>query len=253
MKTVFITGAAAGIGLAAARKFAAEGWFVGLYDINEEAIGQHLQSAEFPHACGGPCDVTDRESINQALRHFAEQTKGRMDVLVNNAGVLSAGKFETIDPAAHDLIIRVNILGLTNLAQLAFPWLQRTPDSTLVNMCSVSSVHGIPLLSVYSASKFYVNGLTQALGIEWAQHGIRVLSIKPPFVKTAMVDGMPEQLVETFTVDLTPEQVADTIMKALRGSRGSYLMTGKGKALGSLVKILPTGLGTRLTARLTGF
>jgi short-subunit dehydrogenase len=106
---------------------------------------------------------------------------------------------------------------------------------------------------VYSASKFFVNGLTQALGIEWAQHGIRVLSIKPPFVKTAMVDGMPEQLMETFTVDLTPEQVADTIMKALRGSGGSYLMTWKGKALGMLVKILPTGLGTRLTVRLTGF
>ena len=253
MKTVFITGAAAGIGLATARKFAAEGWFVGLYDINEDAISQHLQSAEFPHACGGCCDVTDRDSISQALQHFAEKTQGRMDALVNNAGVLTAGQFETNDPAAHDLIIQVNILGLTNLAQLAFPWLQRTPDSTLVNMCSVSSVHGIPLLAVYSASKFYVNGLTQALGIEWAQHGIRVLSIKPPFVKTAMVDGMPEQLMETFTVDLTPEQVADTIMTALRGSSRSYLMTWKGKALGSLVKILPTGLGTRLTARLTGF
>ena len=253
MNTVFITGAAAGIGLATAKKFAAEGWFVGLYDINEEAIGQHLQSEEFPHACGGRCDVTDRDSISQAMQHFAEQTQGRMDVLVNNAGVLSAGKFETVDPAAHDLIIGVNIQGLTDLAQLAFPWLQRTPDSTLVNMCSVSSVHGIPLLAVYSASKFYVDGLTQALGIEWAQHGIRVLSIKPPFVKTAMVDGMPQQLMQTFTVDLTPEQVADTIMNALRGSRGSYLMTGKGKALGALVKILPTGLGTRLTARLTGF
>ena len=253
MKTVFITGAAAGIGLTTARKFAADGWFVGLYDINEEAISQHLKSAEFPHACGGRCDVTDRDSISQALQHFAEQTQGRMDVLVNNAGVLTAGQFETNDPAAHDLIIQVNIFGLTNLAQLAFPWLQRTPDSTLVNMCSVSSVHGIPLLAVYSASKFFVNGLTQALGIEWAQHGIRVLSIKPPFVKTAMVDGMPEQLTETFTVDLTPEQVADTIMKALRGSRGSYLMTGKGKALGALIKFLPTGLGTRLTARLTGF
>ena len=253
MKTVFITGAAAGIGLATAKRFAAEGWYVGLYDIDADGIAQLLQTPQFSNACGGPCDVTDRAAVSQALQHFAERTQGQVNVLVNNAGVLSAGKFEAIDHKAHELIINVNVQGLTNLAQLAFPYLQKTPDSTLVNMCSVSSVHGVPLLAVYSASKFYVNGLTQALGIEWAQHGIRVLSIKPPFVKTAMVDGMPEQLMETFTVDLSPEQVADTIMQALAGSRGSYLMTWKGKALGMLVKILPTGLGTRLTARLTGF
>jgi len=253
MNTVFITGAAAGIGLAIARRFAAEGWLTGLYDIDEERIGQLLETPEFSNACGSRCDVTDRESVRQAFRHFADRTQGRLDVLVNNAGVLKAGPFDTNDPDAHDMMIKVNILGLTQVAQLAFPLLQQTPNATMVNMCSVSSVFGVPLLAVYSASKFYVNGLTQALSIEWAQHGIRVLSIKPPFVKTGMIDGMPKQLMEIFTVDLIPEDVADSLISALNGSGGSYLIGWKAKALGVLKKILPERLGRRMTMWLTGY
>jgi NAD(P)-dependent dehydrogenase (short-subunit alcohol dehydrogenase family) len=253
MKTVFITGAAAGIGLAIARRFAADGWLTGLYDIDEERIGQLLDTPEFSNACGGRCDVTSRDSVSQALAHFSERTQGRLDLLVNNAGVLQAGPFEAIDPDANDMMIRVNVQGLTQVAQLAFPLLQKTPNSVLANMCSVSSVHGIPLLAVYSASKFYVNGLTQALSIEWAQHGIRVLSIKPAFVKTGMINGMPEQLMETFTVDLAPEDVADQLVSALKGNAGSYLMTWKGKATNLLVSILPAGAGRWLTMRLTGY
>jgi short-subunit dehydrogenase len=139
------------------------------------------------------------------------------------------------------------------VAQLAFPLLKDTPKSTLLNLCSVSSVHGVPLLAVYSASKFYVNGLTQALGIEWAEHGIRVLSIKPPFVGTAMIDGMPEQLMKSFTVDFSPGQIADAIMKALAGSRDSYLLGGKAKTLGFLSKILPAPLARRIVMHVTGY
>jgi len=253
MKTVFITGAAAGIGLAIAKRLVAEGWFVGLYDIDEQRIEQLLQTAEFSNACGRGCDVTKRDAVSEALQQFAGCTHGRLDVLVNNAGVLAAGSFEEIDHVAYERIIQVNIQGLTNVAQLAFPWLQKTANSTLVNMCSVSSVHGVPKLAVYSASKFFVNGLTQALSIEWAEHGIRVLTIKPPFVRTGMIDGMPEQLMEVFTVDLVPEQVADAVMNALNGSGESYLLGFKSRMWGTLDKYLPRVLGNRLTKRLTGY
>ena len=144
MNSVFITGAASGIGLATARRFASDGWFVGLYDINEEAIYGLVSSGEFPAACGGRCDVADGGSIRQALAHFAKATGDRLDVLINNAGVLTAGHFESNDSEAHDAIIRVNVLGLTKVAQLAFPLLKDTPNSTMLNLCSVSSVHGVP-------------------------------------------------------------------------------------------------------------
>ena len=197
--------------------------------------------------------MADRGSVKRSLAHFAKATGDRLDVLINNAGVLTAGHFESNDSEAHDAIIRVNVLGLTKVAQLAFPLLKNTPNSTLLNLCSVSSVHGVPLLAVYSASKFYVNGLTQALGIEWAEHGIRVLSIKPPFVSTAMIDGMPEQLMKTFTVDLSPEQVADAIMGALAGSGHSYLLGWKARALGFLSKVLPESLARRIVMHVTGY
>lgn len=253
MKSVFITGAAAGIGLATARRFAAEGWFVGLYDIDAEAIRNLLLGEEFNAACGGYCDVGSFDSVSQAIAQFAKATEGHMDVLINNAGVITPGHFESVDPEDIDAMIRVNISGLTNVAQLAFPLLKDTPQSTLLNLCSVSSVYGIPLLAVYSASKFYVNGLTQALSIEWAEHDIRVLSIKPPFVRTAMLEGMPSQLMKSFTVDFSPEQVADAIMHALAGSGRSYLLGRKAKALAFLSKVLPESLGRRIVMHVTGY
>lgn len=253
MKTILITGAAHGIGLATARHFASRGWFVGLYDINEEALQILLQSPQFPHACGQTCDVTSGESVEAALQHFAAHTQGRLDVLVNNAGVLTAGKFEEIIPEKHEQMIAVNVGGLTRVAQAAFPLLRQTPGSALVNLCSVSSVHGIPSLAVYSASKFYVNGLTEALHIEWAKYGIRVTSVKPPLVNTAMGHAVNESQPGKFKVDMQPEYVAEAIERAIGGNRMGYLLGTSGKLWGWLDKLLPEAGRRALTRYLTNY
>jgi NAD(P)-dependent dehydrogenase (short-subunit alcohol dehydrogenase family) len=239
MKTVFITGAAHGLGLATAKRFAAQGWYVGLYDINRGALEAQLNSGDFPNSCGQHCDVTDRASIEEALAHFSAHTDGKLDVLVNNAGVLSSGKFEEIDPAAHDQIVDVNVKGLTHVAQAAFPLLKQTPGSTLVNLCSVSSVHGLPLLAVYSASKFYVNGLTEALHIEWAQHDIRVTSVKPPLVNTAMGHQVDPKITEKMVMSMEPEHVAESIQIAVEGSRIGYVLGTSGRLWAWIDRFLP--------------
>ncbi len=239
MKTLFVTGAAHGIGLATARRFAAQGWFVGLYDINREGLDALLASGEFPHACGEHCDVTDRGSVQAALEHFAGHTGGRLDVLVNNAGVLASGPFEEIAPEATDRMVDVNIKGLTHVAQAAFPLLQQTPGATLVNLCSVSSIHGIPLLAVYSASKFYVNGFTEALHIEWAKHDIRVTSVKPPVVNTAMGHQLHPKLTEKMGMDMEPEHVAEAIQMAVEGRRIGYVLGTSARLWSWLDKLLP--------------
>lgn len=252
MKTVFITGAAHGIGQATAKRFSSQGWFVGLYDINQEGLDAMLDSADFPNACGQHCDVTQRASIEAALQHFSESTGGRLDLLVNNAGVLSSGKFEDIAPEAHELIVDVNIKGLTNVAQAAFPLLQQTPGATLVNLCSVSSVHGLPLLAVYSASKFYVNGLTEALHMEWAPHDIRVTSVKPPIVNTAMGHQLDPSLTKKLGVDLEPEHVAEAIQMAAEGNRAGYLLGTSARLWGWIDRLLPESGRRALVRYLVG-
>ena len=252
MKTIFITGAAHGIGLTTAKRFASQGWYVGLYDINSDGLQALLDSGEFPEACARYCDVTRRSSIEEALEHFSNHTSGRLDVLVNNAGVLSSGKFEDIEPEAHEQMVEVNVKGLTNVAQAAFPLLKRTPGSALVNLCSVSSIHGVPLLAVYSASKYYVNGLTEALHIEWAPYDIRVTSVKPPLVNTAMAQAVNPQLMKKFSVDMEPEEVAEAIQRAVEGKQTAYLLGGSSRVWGWLDKHLPEAGRRRLTRYLTG-
>ncbi len=251
MKSIFITGAAQGIGLATARRYAAQGWHVGLYDINQEALDGLLASGEFPHACGCRCDVTDRASVEAALAQFAEHTQGQLHLLVNNAGVLASGKFADVAPEAHDAMIDVNVKGLTKVAQAAFPLLRQTPGATMVNLCSVSSIHGIPLLAVYSATKFYVDGLTEALHIEWAEHDIRVCSVKPPVVNTAMGHQLDPQLTERMAADMEPEQVAEAIQLAAEGKRASHLLTTATRAWASVDKLLPESGRRWVTRKLT--
>ena len=225
---------------------------MGLYDINLEGLDTLLNSGNFPNACSQYCDVTDRASIERALQHFDSHTGGRLDVLVNNAVVLSSGKFEEIDHKAHDLIIDVNVKGLTNVAQAAFPLLRKTPGATLVNLCSVSSIHGIPALAVYSASKFYVNGLTEALHIEWQPYDIRVTSVKPPVVNTAMGHQLDPKLTEKMAVNMEPEHVAEAIQMAVEGRRIGYILGTSARLWGWLDKLLPESGRRGLVRYLTG-
>ncbi len=252
MQSILITGAAQGIGLAIARHFAAKGWFVGLYDINGAALDDLMASGAFAHACAGSCDVTKRDSIKAALDHFASHTDGRLDVLVNNAGVLSSGSFQEIAPEAHDLMIEVNIKGLTHVAQAAFPLLKQTPGATMVNLCSASSIHGLPLLAVYSASKFYVNGLTEALNIEWAPHDIRVTSVKPPVVDTALGRALRPELTQKMSANMQPEDVARAVELAITGKRTGYVLGFSTRLWAVVDKFLPESGRRGLVRYLTG-
>jgi short-subunit dehydrogenase len=253
MKTVFITGASRGIGKEVAKLFASKGYYVGLYATNEKALAAVSKEIGTEISCYSRCDVTDTASVAAAMKHFEEHTDGRMDVLVNNAGVLSSGHFEELDFDAYDSIIDINIKGMTRVAYAAFPLLKQTPNSAMVNLCSASSIHGLPLLAVYSASKFYVNGLTEALNIEWREHGIHVTAIKPPVVKTDMADQLMPQLKKRLTVDLKPENVAKAVYKAVDGKQASYLITGKATAWGLADKYLPPFGRHALTEWLTDY
>lgn len=238
MKTVFITGAASGIGKATVKFFHQQGFFVGIYDLNEENIEALKLEISSDKVCGKVCDVTDALSLQSALEHFVSFTEGRLDIFINNAGVLTPGKFSELELKSHLLTIDVNIKGLTQAAYLAEPYLSKTRNSLLINMCSISSMHGVPVLGVYSASKSYVKSLTEVLRLEWKSKGIDVISIIPPFVKTPLIEQVAPNLLKKMGVDLLPEDVALAIWKASQKRQLHYVVGWKAAFLNKVFPLL---------------
>ena len=250
MKSVFVTGAAQGIGLAIARAFAAEGCRVGLFDLNEDKCRSLLYEPEFEHAVAGYCDVRDSISVMRALSEFAAESGGRLDVLVNNAGVLTAGDFVDQTPEQIQAMLDVNIKGLTMTAHAAFPWLRDTPNSAVVNLCSASSIHGIPLLAVYSASKFYVDGFTQALNLEWEEHDIFVTSVKPPVINTAMGHQLDPRHLKSLTISMEADEVALAVVDLVKQRRLHRVLGRTTRVWYWLDRILSSKQRRAFTARL---
>jgi short-subunit dehydrogenase len=135
-------------------------------------------------------------------------------VLVNNAGVLSHGRFEEIGLQTQRRIVDVNIYGTMAGLHTAFPYLRDTRGAQVVNLCSASAIYGQPELATYSASKFAVRGLTEALELEWRRCGIRVIAMWPLFVQTPMVDGVQTNATRRLGVHLSAEDVAQSIYAA---------------------------------------
>lgn len=219
-QTVLITGAAAGIGRAAALAFARLGWTVGGYDIDETGLARLRGEIEAlgARAVTGLLDVRDGDAFAAAVQGFVDEVGG-LDVMVNNAGVLNAGPFEQIDAARHRREVDVNVHGVVNGCHAAHPHLR--PGATVVNLCSASAIYGQAELAVYSATKFFVRGLTEALDLEWGAQGIRVVAIWPLFVESAMTAGVQTGTTDSLGIRLTPDDVAARIVEAVEPGRRS--------------------------------
>ncbi|MGV0851850.1 SDR family oxidoreductase [Mycolicibacterium phlei] len=219
-RAVFITGAAAGIGRATALTFARRGFVVGGYDIDEAGLSTLAEEID---ALGGRChvghlDVTDADEVASRVSEFAAFAGDRLDVMINNAGILRAGRFEELNLAGHHREIDINVKGVVNGLHAAFPYLRRTPNALVVNLSSASAIYGQAELANYSATKFFVRGITEALDIEWSRHGIRVIAMWPLYVQTAMTDDIRTGTTDSLGIRLTAQDVADAIAAAAEPS-----------------------------------
>ena len=250
-KSVMITGAGAGIGRATADVFAKAGWFVGAYDIDSAAVTSWASTQGPEHACSGSLDVVDPQQWQQAIADFT-QAAGPLDVLVNNAGVLVDGAFADTDLAAQKHMIDINVVGVMNGCHAAKPALTAS-RGRVVNMSSASALFGQPSLAVYSASKFAVRGLTEALSVEWAADGISVSDIMPLFVKTAMVANMRDvPATRRLGVRLSADDVAQVIFRAAttRSPRLHYAVGLQSKSLKQALRFSPDWLARFVNARI---
>jgi NAD(P)-dependent dehydrogenase (short-subunit alcohol dehydrogenase family) len=214
MHSIFISGAAQGIGAATAALFAKHGYRVGIYDLNIEKA-QTLATQLGENVRAGQLDVTDYKSWQHALEDFTTWA-GQLNILVNNAGILYSGPFENTDITDHHRTTQVNVNGVLNGCHAAFPYLKQAKFARVINLSSASAIYGQADLISYSASKFAVRGITEGLDVEWQKHGIRVLDVMPLFVQTDMVKDMNAGSIKNMGVNLNPEDVALTIFKSVK-------------------------------------
>jgi NAD(P)-dependent dehydrogenase (short-subunit alcohol dehydrogenase family) len=214
-KAIFVSGAGAGIGRQTAELFASRGWFIGLYDVDVDAVAAVRAGLPEGVAVDGRLDVTDADSWKPALDAFWEASGRRLDVLFNNAGIIAAGPFADVELARHQKVIDVNVSGVMNGCHAAYPYLKQTPGARVINMCSAAAIYGQPDIATYSASKFAVRGLTEALDLEWQRDGIRVAAIWPLWVKTALAEAASGSRTTTsLGVRLKPEDVSEAVWRA---------------------------------------
>ncbi len=259
VRAIFITGGASGIGRATAHLFASRGWRVGIADVNEAMLAETAALLPGVHH-RYIMDVTDRDAWRASLDAFTKESGGRLDVLHNNAGIGTGGALAEASFADLDRTVAINLMGVINGARIGYEYLARTPGSCLLNTASASAIYGSSGLATYSATKFAVRGLTEALDGEWHGAGVRVRSLIPGFIDTPLLDKVPpgtnRSIRETVTgAGLELTSADDVAQAAWRAVHGRPVHTYVGKTArrlafaarwmpGSLRKRMQRGLGS---------
>ncbi|MGJ9459984.1 3-oxoacyl-[acyl-carrier-protein] reductase [Oceanobacillus sp. CF4.6] len=196
-KVAIVTGAASGIGEATAKKFALEGAKLVLVDLKKTDIDQKLAEIK---KLGGECigieaDVTDREKVEQ-LFNTAVAQYGRIDIVINNAGITNDAKLVKMTEQQWDSVIDVNLKGVFNVAQAAAKVMIEQKSGVILNASSIVGIYGNFGQTNYAASKWGVNGMTKSWAKELGKYNIRVNAIAPGFISTPMVEKMPDKAKE---------------------------------------------------------
>jgi NAD(P)-dependent dehydrogenase (short-subunit alcohol dehydrogenase family) len=220
-KSIFITGAASGIGRETARLFRANDWFVGAHDVNVpglEALRAELGAA---NCAIRHLDVTDRADYRAALAEFTAATGGALDILYNNAGIGRGGAFA--DQAWDDImaVVTTNLVGVLTGIHEGIKYLKATKGSMCFTTSSSSATYGMPRIAVYSATKHAVKGLTEALAVEFGAYGVRVADVLPGLIDTAI---LPEGVADAAPKEgmfraIQPIEVAKIVWEAYHTDR----------------------------------
>lgn len=182
-KTVIVTGGASGIGAAIAQAFSAKGAKVALLDMNEEAAV--ASAAQLADGIAFRCDVSDGTSVNTAVE-AVNREYGRIDVLINCAGIVDLAPSEDISLSAWQRTLDINLTGSFLMAQAVGRLMIKQQSGKIINLASQAGSVAIEEHVAYCASKFAIIGVTKTLALEWGKHGITVNSISPTVVMTEL-------------------------------------------------------------------
>jgi len=224
-KVAIVTGGAKGIGFATAKRFAQEGAKVMIADVNPDAVKAAVDL--IPGSEAYVVNVTDRASIEAAVDQIM-QRHGRIDILINNAGITQDARLVKMTEAQFDTVIDVNLKGVFNCTQLVVPHMLEAGKGAVVNASSVVGIYGNFGQTNYCATKFGVIGFTKTWARELGSKGIRVNAVCPGFIATDMVKAMPENILQDIKRRSwlgrlgTPEEMANVYL-FLASDEASYV------------------------------
>jgi len=213
-KVVFITGAASGIGYEIGMEFAKNGAKVVLSDMNEKKVMEaaaEVTEAGY-QAIGLTCDVTKETELQEAIDKTVEQY-GRLDVLINNAGLQHVASIEEFPTEKFEFITKVMLVAPFMATKHVFPIMKKQGFGRIINMASINGLIGFAGKSAYNSSKHGVIGLTKVTALEGAEHGITVNAVCPGYVDTPLVRNQLEDLAANRGVSL--EKVLEEVIYPL--------------------------------------
>jgi 3-oxoacyl-[acyl-carrier protein] reductase len=193
-KVAIITGAAKGIGFATAQCFSREGAKVIITDVNLTSVNEAV--AQTPNAEGYAMNVTDRATIQSVVDQVI-QKHGRIDILINNAGITQDARLVKMTEAQFDAVIDVDLKGVFNCTQLVIPHMLNASYGSIVNASSVVGLYGNFGQTNYAACKAGLIALTKTWARELGPKGIRVNTVCPGFIATDMVKAIPDDVLKT--------------------------------------------------------
>lgn len=212
-----VTGASSGIGQATARVLARNGYFVGLVARRRERL-EALVAELGDSSLALPCDVTDRDQVRGAVQELLDRA-GRIDVLINNAGIMRVGPYLD-QPESNDLAqVQANLLGPLYMLRATLPAMVKQASGTVVNVASILGRVTRPGAAVYIATKWGIVGLTDALRKEFARQNIRFIMVEPGLTRTELHPAAEfERIVEAMKLDkpVEAEDIAGAILYALQ-------------------------------------
>lgn len=250
-RVAVVTGAASGIGRAVSVALASRGCDLALADIHEEGLAQteQLVARTGRRATTHRVDVADRARM-EAFVGEVEDAHGRVDIVVNNAGVSVAASFEEHRIEDFEWVLGINLWGVIYGCKLFLPLLQRQDEAYLVNISSLFGIVGVPRQTSYCASKFAVAGLSRALAAELSGSPVRVLSVHPGGIRTNIAkasryrgddsERLQQRAVAFFEKrGMPPERAASLIVDAMSRNAERLLITPEAYLGDALKRLFP--------------
>ena len=218
MKVAVVTGAARGIGLAISKKFLEEGYRIAILDIDQKTLSQTMkQDFDTNNVLGLECDVSEPDQVDQSVNRVVEEF-GRIDVLVNNAGIAEFKPMLETSYEEWSRILAVNLNGPFICSQACAPFMLKNEGGSIVNIASISGLRASTLRIAYGTSKAALMHLTKQQAAELGNKGIRVNAIAPGPVDTAMAKKVHTADIRSDYHDVIPlnrygleEEIADAV------------------------------------------